>query len=496
MSFNSIAFAIFLPVLFLVYWIISGRDLKTQNILLLIASYFFYGWWNWRFLFLLLFLSTANYIIGIAIDKNDLQKRRKIWLFTGLFINLGVLGFFKYFNFFIDSFVDVISLAGYDLPKSSIKIILPLGISFYVFLSLSYIIDIYKKTLKANRNIIVVLLSLGFFPIILAGPIQRPSTLLPQIAVRREFNYSRTVDGLRQILWGLFVKVVIADNLAFYADDIFLNYQQYKGSMLLLGTIFYSIQIYADFSGYSDMAIGTAKLFGFTIMRNFAYPYFSRDITEFWKRWHISLTTWFRDYLFLPLSFSVSWRIHSERVLLLKSDLFIYISASIIIWFLTGLWHGANYTFIVWGMIHGFFLILYRLQAKPRKRIFKRLKINNNSKIVIYIESFFTLCIVSIAWIFFRSESVGNAINYLSELFSGSLFSVPAFSYSRLMCLVITILSIIFIVIERIGKNEQYAISGIGAKLPGIARWAVYYILVSMIFFFAGSGQKFIYFQF
>ncbi len=329
-------------------------------------------------MFLLVLLSLANYFIGIQIEKNETNRKGKFWLISGLIANIGVLGVFKYFNFFIDGFINLVSLVGYDLPRSTTKIILPLGISFYVFLSLSYIIDIYKKNLNANRNIIEVLLALSFFPIILAGPIQRPVSLLPQITKRREFNYSQAVDGLKQILWGLFVKVVIADNLAVFVDDFFLNYSNYSGSTLLLGAIFYSIQIYADFSGYSDMAIGIAKLFGFSLMRNFAYPYFSRDITEFWKRWHISLTTWFRDYVFLPISFTVSWRIKGEKILFIKTDLFIYIVASTITWFLTGLWHGANYTFIIWGLIHGFFLIVYRIQKNPRKKLFKRIGITNN----------------------------------------------------------------------------------------------------------------------
>ena len=309
MVFNSVEFAVFLPIVFGLYWIIVSKNLKQQNILLVITSYIFYGWWDWRFLFLLILLSLANYFIGLEIDKNQEGIKGKTWFIFGLVINLGVLGLFKYFNFFIDSFIDLISLIGYNLPRSTTKIILPLGISFYTFLSLSYLIDIQRKTLKANKNLEEVLLALSFFPIILAGPIQRPVSLLPQIGKKREFNYAQAADGLKQILWGLFTKVVIADNLAVLVDELFLNYSDYSGSTLFIGAIFYSIQIYADFSGYSDMAIGIAKLFGFSLMRNFAYPYFSRDITEFWKRWHISLVTWFRDYVFFPISFSVSWRL-------------------------------------------------------------------------------------------------------------------------------------------------------------------------------------------
>jgi alginate O-acetyltransferase complex protein AlgI len=490
MLFNSIEFAIFLPVVFLLYWFVVNKNLKVQNILLLLASYFFYGWWDWRFLFLLLLISFLNYFIGIRIDKNEIDKKKKIWLIASLIINIGILGVFKYYNFFIDSFIHLISLFGYDLPKSSARIVLPLGISFYVFLSLSYIIDIYKKQLNANENVVEVLLTLSFFPIILAGPIQRPSSLLPQIVEKREFKYDQAVDGLRQILWGLFVKIAIADNLAPLTDDIFLNFSVYSGSTLLIGSVFYTIQIYADFSGYSNIAIGTAKLFGFRLMRNFDYPYFSRDITEFWKKWHISLTTWFRDYLFLPISFAISWRIKHERVIFIKADLFIYIVASIITWFLIGLWHGANYTFIIWGMIQGFFLILYQWQRNPRKKLFKKIGINNNNAIVVLIETFITLIIVNMAWVVFRSNTIQQSIEYLNGIFSLSLFSFPqVFPKTAILT------SIIFILTEYVQRNKQHALQIESIKYR-LIRWGIYFGIVFIILLFGGGTQKFIYFQF
>ena len=495
MLFNSFEFAIFLPVVFILYWFVTNKNLKIQNLLLLTASYYFYAFWDWRFLFLLALLSTANYLLGIGIEKNEITWKGRIFLIIGLIINLGVLGVFKYFNFFVDSFIHLLSLAGYNLTRSTTKIILPLGISFYVFLSLSYIIDIYKKNIIANRNIIEVLLTLSFFPIILAGPIQRPVTLLPQIIKKREFNYAQAVDGLKQILWGLFVKVVIADNLAVYADDFFLNYSNYSGSTLLLGAVFYSFQIYADFSGYSDMAIGIAKLFGFSLMRNFAYPYLSRDIMEFWKRWHISLTTWFRDYVFLPLSFTLSWRIKGGKILFLKKDLFIYVIASTIIWFLTGLWHGANYTFIVWGMIHGFFLIVYRLQKKPRKKFFKRIGIDDNNLVPVFLETLLTLSIVMIAWIFFRAENINQAIKYISEIFSASLFTIPHFLGMQ-KALVIIILLAGFVYIEWYGREQQFAISNLGISWKKPYRYALYYAIIVAIILFSGKPQQFIYFKF
>jgi alginate O-acetyltransferase complex protein AlgI len=490
MLFNSIEFAIFLPIVFLLYWFVVNKNLKAQNILLLLASYFFYSWWNWRFLFLLVLISFLNYFIGIRIDKNEIDKKKKIWLIAGLIINIGILGVFKYYNFFVDSFINLMSFVGYDLPKSTTKIILPLGISFYIFLSLSYIIDIYKQNLKANRNIVEVLLTLSFFPIILAGPIQRPSSLLPQIVEKREFKHDQAVDGLRQILWGLFVKIAIADNLAPPADDIFLNFSDYSGSTLLLGSLFYTIQIYADFSGYSNIAIGTARLFGFSLMQNFAYPYFSRDISEFWKRWHISLVTWFRNYLFFPISFALSWRIKGDKVLFIKSDLFIYIIASTIVWFLTGLWHGANYTFIIWGMIHGSFLIIYQWQRKPRKKLFKTIGINNNNAIVVLIETFITLIIVIMAWVVFRSNSIQQSIEYFKGIFSLSLFSFPqVFPKTAIL------ITIIFILTEYVQRKKQHALQIETIKYRFI-RWGIYFGIVFIILLFGGGDQKFIYFQF
>jgi D-alanyl-lipoteichoic acid acyltransferase DltB (MBOAT superfamily) len=479
-----------LPAVFLIYWFAVNKNLLIQNVFLLFTSYIFYGWWSWRFLFLLISVSFLNYIVGLAIENSQGQKRRKLWFAAGLVINLGTLCIFKYFNFFIGNFIGLVSLLGYDLPGSTLKIVLPLGISFYTFLSLSYIIDIYKKNLTAGKNIAEVLLSLSFFPIILAGPIQRPSTLLLQISRRREFIYGKSVDGLCQILWGLFVKIVIADNLAPAVDDIFLNSSAYSGSTLLLGIVFYTIQIYADFSGYSNIAIGVAKLFGFDLMKNFNYPYFSRDITEFWKKWHISLTSWFRDYIFLPLSFEISWKINSERVIHLKTDQFIYIIASFITWFLTGLWHGASYNFIIWGLINGVFLILYHLQIRPRKKLFKKLGIKNNSRAIVIPETIFTLAIIMLAWVFFRADSLSHAVSYIGTLFSSSLFSMPKMDFKKPV-----ILMIVFLIAEWIQKEKDHALQLTNIK-SRFLRWTIYCGIVEMILFLGGGNQKFIYFQF
>jgi len=301
MLFNSIEFAFFLPIVFIFYWFVTKRNLRVQNIFLVVSSYIFYGWWDWRFLSLIIFSSIIDFIVGIGLSKTDKPQKRKGLLYISIFVNLGFLGFFKYFNFFAENFSQAFTLLGNPISVSSLNIILPVGISFYTFQTLSYSIDVYKRKLEPTKDIFAFFAFVSFFPQLVAGPIERATNLLPQFFRKRIFEYDKAVDGMRQIMWGLFKKVVIADNAAKYANLIFNNSDQYSGSTLLLGALFFTFQIYGDFSGYSDIAIGTSRLFGFNLKRNFAYPYFSRDIAEFWRRWHISLSTWFRDYLYIPL---------------------------------------------------------------------------------------------------------------------------------------------------------------------------------------------------
>lgn len=301
MLFNSIDFAIFLPIVFILYWFVTEKNLKLQNFLIVIASYLFYGWWDWRFLSLILFSTLVDYSVGLKLKDEEKQNKRKILLWISLLVNLGFLGFFKYYNFFLENFTTAFSFFGTEINANSLNIILPVGISFYTFQTLSYTIDVYKRKLEPTKNYIAFSAFVSFFPQLVAGPIERATSLLPQFYKKRSFNYSKAVDGMRQILWGLFKKVVIADNCAEYANLIFNNSDNYSGSTLIVGAIFFTFQIYGDFSGYSDIAIGTSRLFGFDLKRNFAFPYFSRDIAEFWRRWHISLSTWFRDYLYIPL---------------------------------------------------------------------------------------------------------------------------------------------------------------------------------------------------
>ena len=348
MLFNSLDFAIFLPIVFLLYWFVAQKNLKFQNALIVVASYVFYGWWDWRFLSLIIFSTVVDYLIGQRLRTEDKQSKRKVLLWTSIVVNLGFLGFFKYYNFFLENFVDAFSLFGMQINANSLNIILPVGISFYTFQTLSYTIDLYRKKLEPTQDFMAFSAFVCFFPQLVAGPIERATNLLPQFYKKRTFEYHKAVDGMRQILWGLFKKVVIADNCAEFANQIFNNSADMNGSTLVLGAIFFTFQIYGDFSGYSDIAIGTSRLFGFDLKQNFATPYFSRDIAEFWRRWHISLSTWFRDYLYIPLGGS-------------RGGTWIKVRNTFAIFLVSGFWHGASWNFLFWGLYHGLFLIIERL---------------------------------------------------------------------------------------------------------------------------------------
>jgi D-alanyl-lipoteichoic acid acyltransferase DltB (MBOAT superfamily) len=494
MLFNSIGFAIFLPVVFILYWFGTKNNLRFQNILLLVSSYFFYGCWDWRFMFLLIFSTYLDYFTGIKIHEATNKRNKLLCLWLSIGINLGFLSVFKYYNFFADSFVVGLSLLGLKANLGSINLILPVGISFYTFHGLSYLIDIYKNRINPERNFIDYSVFVSFFPLLVAGPIERATHLLPQILNKREFVYSKAVDGLRQILWGLFKKIVIADNCADYANTIFNNYNDYSGSTLVLGAFFFTFQIYCDFSGYSDIAIGTGRLFGIDLLRNFAFPYFSRDISEFWKRWHISLSSWFRDYVYLPIAYSVSRNIKSDRFYFIKTDFVIYGVGIAITWLLTGLWHGANYTFIIWGIIHGALLIIYRITIKLKKTFLKSLKLSNNNKILILIETLMTFIIVMFSWIFFRAKNVPIAIKYIQGIFSSSLFSIPSILSVRMLIIIGVV--VLFTCIEWLQRDKQHPLQFDRIKVNSFFRYAFYTIILISIFWFGGSSQNFIYFQF
>jgi len=340
----------------MLYWFVANKYLKLQNLLIVAASYLFYGWWDWRFLSLIIFSTVVDYSVGLGLAKAEDKTKRKALLWTSIIVNLGFLGFFKYYNFFLDNFITAFSFFGTEIKSSSLNIILPVGISFYTFQTLSYSIDVYKRKLEPTRDFIAFSAFVSFFPQLVAGPIERATHLLPQFYAKRTFQYSKAVDGMRQILWGLFKKIVIADNCSKYANLIFNNSADYTGSTLVLGVLFFTFQIYGDFSGYSDIAIGTARLFGFNLMRNFAFPYFSRDIAEFWRRWHISLSTWFRDYLYIPLGGS-------------RGGTWMKVRNTFIIFIVSGFWHGANWTFIVWGALNAIYFLPLLLTKNNRKNL-------------------------------------------------------------------------------------------------------------------------------
>lgn len=482
MLFNSLNFATFLPIVFILYWFATNRSLKLQNLLLLVASYFFYSCWDWRFLFLLIFSTVLDFGTALKMEGAKRQNERRIWFWLSVCVNLGFLGVFKYYNFFVNSFADLISLFGFHASVHTLKVILPVGISFYTFHGLSYVIDIYYGRIKAERNYVDYAVFVSFFPLLVAGPIERATHLLPQIKVKRAFDYSVAVDGMRQILWGLFKKVVIADNCAEFANLIFDNSAQYSGSTLVIGALFFAIQIYGDFSGYSDIAIGTARLFGIDLLRNFAYPYFSRDIAEFWRRWHISLTTWFRDYLYFPLGGS-------------RGGIWATIRNTFIIFLVSGFWHGANWTFIIWGALNAVYFMPLLLLKRNRQHLDIVAKGKTFPSLKEFGSMLLTFSLTVLAWIFFRAESVSHALHFISSMFSSSLFTIPDFpriKYAYFEMLLI----IFFLVIEWKGREDNYAIAKLGIGSATGLRWAFYFLLCFMIFSFQGKQQEFIYFQF
>ncbi|MBP7357148.1 MAG: MBOAT family protein [Cloacibacterium sp.] len=481
MLFNSISFAIFLPIVFFLYWFITNKNLKLQNILLLVASYYFYACWDWRFMFLLMFSTFLDYYTGLKIEENKKQNLRKFWLWLSVGINLGFLGFFKYYNFFAESFAEMLQNFGLQVNPWTLKVILPVGISFYTFHGLSYVLDIYFKRIKAERNFVEYAVFVSFFPLLVAGPIERATHLLPQIKVKREFSYEKAVDGMRQILWGLFKKMVIADNCAVFANQIFANSATASGSELVLGALFFTFQIYGDFSGYSDIALGTARLFGIDLLRNFAFPYFSRDIAEFWRRWHISLSSWFRDYLYIPLGGS-------------KGGNWMRIRNTFAIFLVSGFWHGANWTFIIWGFLNALFIMPSIILKTNRNN----LEIVAMNKLIPSFRDVFnillTFSLTVFAWIFFRAESVHHAIEYISGIFNASLFTIPDVKTAAYATL---ILIAFFMLIEWIGREHQFALQDFLVKKPRFIRWLFYGFIILLIGLFLQTHETpFIYFQF
>ena len=473
MLFNSLEFFIFLPTVFFLYWFVFEKNLKAQNALVLISSYVFYGWWDWRFLALIASSTIVDYVIGISIYATNNKKNKKLLLWFSIVFNLGLLGFFKYYNFFIDSWIDLVSILGYLMQSTwTLKVILPVGISFYTFQTMSYSLDIYFKKLKPTNDFISFASFVSFFPQLVAGPIERASNLLPQILINRKFFYNQGVQGLRLIIWGMFKKVAIADSLGLRVDYIFENYTVFNGPVLILGLLYFSFQIYCDFSGYSDIARGTAKLFGFEIMSNFKFPYFSRNIGEFWRRWHISLSTWFRDYLYIPLGGS-----RKGRWLSLRNIFTIFI--------ISGFWHGANWTFIIWGLIHSLFYIPLFLFGNNKRYTTNIVAYDKLFPSIIEVfQMGITFLSVMIAWVFFRSETVLDSINYLKYMISNEGANSSDFFYFGIFYV------LVILILDWLYKTIEY--SNI------INNRFVLYLIIFLLLIMTNFSREinFIYFQF
>lgn len=477
MLFNSIIFLIYLPIVFILYWFVF-RKLRLQNAFVVVASYVFYGWWDWKFLLLIFFTTICSYISGVLIERNESIKVKRIYLWSNIIINIGVLCLFKYYNFFVSNLQSLLSTVGIQLDDITLNLILPVGISFYTFQALSYSIDVYRKKLDATKDIIAFFAFISFFPQLVAGPIERATNLLPQFLKSRSFDYVKAVDGCRQILWGFFKKVLIADNCAVYVNNVFGNFDEYGGLNLWVAAFCFSLQIYGDFSGYSDIAIGVSKLFGINLMRNFRTPYFSRDIAEFWRRWHISLTTWFRDYIYIPLGGS-----RGTKGQIIRNTAVIFL--------ISGLWHGAEWTFVVWGAYHSILFIPLIALGKNRKYLDepgkKYLPAMSESVLMAY-----TFLLVLIGWVIFRADNITKAWHYIERMFTDWSFT----SEYPVKGLVVWI-PLLFVVewVER-RKEHPFQISGHGLLKYAPVRWCMYLGLVLACLFFFDTTSDFIYFQF
>jgi D-alanyl-lipoteichoic acid acyltransferase DltB (MBOAT superfamily) len=478
MLFNSLQYLAFLPVVFIIYWSLNKKSLLLQNVFLLAVSYYFYACWDWRFLFLLVFSTALDYYTGIMMHESTNQNLKKFWFWLSISINLGFLGVFKYYNFFAESFAEALQKIGVEVNLWTLNIILPVGISFYTFHGLSYVIDIYKNRIVPEKNIVTYSLFVSYFPLLVAGPIERATHLLPQIKRKRNFDFEKAKDGLHQIIWGLFKKIVIADSCAVYANEIFDKYEEMNTLTLILGAIYFAFQIYGDFSGYSDIALGTSKLFGIDLLRNFNFPYFSRDIAEFWRRWHISLSSWFKDYLYIPLGGS-----HGG----LKSK----IINTFIIFLVSGFWHGANWTFIIWGALNAFYFLPLLITNKNRNHIDIVAKGEYLPSIKEFFSILITFSLTVFAWIFFRSKSVADAFGYIKNMFRFNFEGkIQYLSIDRYVVELLILLGF-FIVFEWISREKEHPFFG---RFKDVR---LLLILASIVLFGVYSNvSSFIYFQF
>ncbi|SHJ38392.1 MBOAT family O-acyltransferase [Pseudozobellia thermophila] len=472
MLFNSFEFLLFFPTVFTVYWILQF-NLKAQNVFLLFASYFFYAWWDWRFLSLIIFSSVVDYVVGLRLHKAQSKKVKKRWLLLSLSANLGLLGVFKYYNFFIESFVDLVNTFGWQPNDLTMNVILPVGISFYTFQTLSYTLDIYRGTLKPTRDVIAFFTYISFFPQLVAGPIERASNLLPQVLSKRTFTKAYLTEGILQILVGLFRKVVVADTLAKYVDVVYGNIAVHDGTTIVLATLFYAFQIYFDFSGYSDIAIGTAKLMGFSFMRNFNLPYFAVSLTDFWRRWHISLSHWLRDYLYISLGGNRKGIVITYRNLMITM-------------LLGGLWHGSSWNFVIWGGIHGVVLSMEKfLNAHQWFRSIRSVR---------WVGRILTFIVVLLAWVFFRAKDFDTALLALTKVFQIQL-KMPYVGDITVLanCMAMLTVGLVF---DFYLYRTNLSLEKIGSHISMAKLIVVACVITLLITLFYSTSDNFIYFQF
>ncbi len=487
MLFNSIEFVIFLPIVFIIYWFVTNKNLKLQNIFLVIASYVFYGWWDWRFLSLIVFSSLVDYFVGLGMKQYNKDKVRRRLLIVSIFVNIGFLGIFKYYNFFADSFAEAFTFFGRSIDANRLNIVLPVGISFYTFQTLSYSIDVYRRKLEPTKDIVSFFAFVSFFPQLVAGPIERASNLLPQFYKKRVLEKDKAIDGLRQMLWGFFKKVVIADNISKMVVPIFDYPSEMTSVMLLLGLGLFSIQIYADFSGYSDIAIGLSRLFGFNLKINFKYPLFARNVGERWRNWHISLSTWFRDYIYIPMGGSRGGKWTKFRNVM-------------ILFAISGLWHGANWTFVAWGVINGLFFAPSMLLN--RNRIY--LEPISKNRMLPSIKEFFqmiiTFSLISFTYTFFRAKNIHQSWVYIGSIFRNYKLDQNGNSafdlYSTKLIMTVLVFTTIMLIAEWINRSKDHAFKFQPNSPSRFVMWGIYYATVFIIFWFAGGQETFIYFQF
>ena len=512
MLFNSFEFLIFLPIVFLLYWFVFDyalskckHQLLLQNLFIVVASYIFYGWWDWRFLILIAITTILSFLSGIGIEKAPMQRGKKAVMIANIIVNLSILGVYKYYDFFAREFAQ---LFGMESDFLLLHLILPVGISFYTFQALSYSIDVYRKQIEPCHDIVAFTAFLSFFPQLVAGPIERATNLLPQFQKKRTFDYATAVDGMRQILWGLFKKIVVADNCATYVDTVFADISNQSGSTLVLAAVLFTFQIYGDFSGYSDIAIGTAKLFGIKLMRNFNVPYFSRDIAEFWRRWHISLTTWFRDYVYIPLGGSrpnipEAIRLKGDKALEARYTKWIAVRNTFVIFLLSGFWHGANWTFVLWGAYHALLFVPLLLLNKNRRyrdtvatitlpdgtiktKLLPSLKESG--------QMLLTFALAVFGWIIFRAQDISQFGEVISTICSDSLLSVP-YLVNRYYYMPLVINVFIMLIIEWINRTKEHSFQ-ICIKYKWL-RWTIYLMFILIIFLsIKVDTPQFIYFQF